>query len=192
MQYLLREISITFVTKIHCMSPNTELILGIIIAVILAGTLAYLFWKQRKEAAAIEKKNEDGQGIDTRQLQLQAYERLILLTDRIALPNLVNRVNQSGLNAREMQLLLLQSIKQEYEHNITQQIYVSSQAWDAVRNFKEQNLLIVNQVASILPVEASGHDLNKSLLELIAQNPKASLHHVVSDALSYEAKKLMR
>jgi hypothetical protein len=174
------------------MSPNTELILGIIIAVILAGTLAYLFWKQRKEAASNEKKKETGPGIDTRQLQLQAYERMILLTDRIALPNLVNRVNQSGLSARETQMLLTQSIKQEYEHNITQQIYVSSEAWDAVRNFKEQNLMIVNQVASYLPADASGHDLNKSILELIAQNPKASLHNVVSDALSYEAKKLMR
>ena len=174
------------------MSPNTELTLGIIIAVILAGTLAYLFWKQRKEAASNEKTKDNGQGIDTHQLQLQAYERLILLTDRIALPNLVNRVNQSNLNARETQMLLTQSIKQEYEHNITQQIYVSSEAWDAVRNFKEQNLMIVNQVASYLPADASGHDLNKSILELIAQNPKASLHNIVSDALSYEAKKLMR
>ncbi|MBS1933079.1 MAG: hypothetical protein JST96_03700 [Bacteroidetes bacterium] len=174
------------------MSPTTELVWGIVIAVILAGTLAYLFWKQRKEAKENEQKKNDDQGIDTRQLQLQAYERLILLTDRIALPNLVNRVNQPGLNAREMQLLLTQSIKQEYEHNITQQIYVSPEAWDAVRNFKEQNLLIINKVASFLPAEASGLDLNKSLLELISQNPQASLHNVVSDALSYEAKKLMR
>ncbi|MBS1915313.1 MAG: hypothetical protein JST87_03490 [Bacteroidetes bacterium] len=174
------------------MSPTTELVWGIVIAVILAGTLAYLFWKQRKEAKENEQKKNDDQGIDTRQLQLQAYERLILLTDRIALPNLVNRVNQPGLNAREMQLLLTQSIKQEYEHNITQQIYVSPEAWGAVRNFKEQNLLIINQVASFLPAEASGLDLNKSLLELISQNPQASLHNVVSDALSYEAKKLMR
>src|SRR5579871_2053327 len=166
------------------MSPNTELIWGIVIAVILAGTLAYLFWKQRKEAKENEQKKNDEQGIDTRQLQLQAYERLILLTDRIALPNLVNRVNQPGLNTREMQLLLTQSIKQEFEHNITQQIYVSPQAWDAVRNFKEQNLLIINQVASFLSPDASGLDLNKSLLELISQNPQASLHNVVSDALS--------
>jgi hypothetical protein len=174
------------------MSPTTELVWGIVIAVILAGTLAYLFWKQSKEAKENEQKKSDGPGVDTRQLQLQAYERLILLTDRIALPNLINRVNQPGLNAREMQLLLTQSIKQEFEHNITQQIYVSPEAWDAVRNFKEQNLLIINQVGSFLPANASGLDLNKSLLELISQNPQASLHNVVSDALSYEAKKLMR
>jgi heme/copper-type cytochrome/quinol oxidase subunit 2 len=172
------------------MSTN-EMILAISIAVLLAGSLAYLFWKQRKEANQPEKQKEQTPGINTKQLQLQAYERLILLTDRIALPNLINRLNQQGLSATEMQILLMQATKQEFEHNITQQIYVSPEAWDALRNFKEQNLLVINQVASFLPQDATGMDLNKSLLEVLIQNPKASLHNIVSDALSYEAKKLM-
>ncbi len=171
---------------------STELYWSIAIAVLLAGTLAYLFWKQRKDAKQNEGKTPNDLPVATKQLQLQAYERLTLLTDRIALPNLVNRVNQPGLSAREMQSLIAQTIRQEYEHNITQQIYVSAEAWDAVRNLKEQNLLIVNQVASFLPENATGLDLNKSLLELTMQNPKASLHHVVAEALSFEAKKLMR
>jgi hypothetical protein len=129
--------------------------------------------------------------IPSRQLQLQAYERLILLTDRIALPNLIARVNTPGLSARDMQSLLTHSIRQEFEHNITQQIYVSTEAWGVVRDYKEQNLMIVNQVASFLPEEATGTDLNRSLLDLLVQNPKASLQNVVSEALSYEAKKLM-
>jgi hypothetical protein len=176
------------------MISNTELIWGIVIAVVLAGSLAILFWKQRKEAGVSAKKratNLTGE-ISTRQLQLQAYERLIIFTDRIALPNLVNRLSQPGISARDMQLLLIQTIKLEFEHNVSQQIYVNAEAWDAVRNFKEQNLLIINQVASYLPVEATGNDLSKNLLELMIQNPKASLHNVVSDALSYEAKKLMK
>lgn len=173
------------------LSP-TELYWSIAIAVLLAGTLAFLFWKQRKEAKQPFSKGADELPLATKQLQLQAYERLTLLTDRIALPNLVNRVNQPGLSAKEMQLLLAQTIRNEFEHNITQQIYVSAEAWDAIKNLKEQNLLIVNQVASFLPENATGLDLNKSLLELTMQNPKASLHTVVAEALSYEAKKLMR
>jgi len=169
-----------------------ELMWGLAIAVLLSGSLAYLFWKQRKEAKENESKSPASQPVATKQLQLQAYERLLLLTDRIALPNLVNRVNQPGLSAREMQSLLSQAIRQEFEHNITQQIYVTPEAWDAVKNLKEQNLLIVNQVGSFLPENATGLDLNKSLLELTMQNPKASLHSVVSEALSYEAKKLMK
>ena len=171
---------------------TNELLLGIAIAVLLSGSLAYLFWKQRKEVKQQIKEKGENPGINTRQMQLQAYERLMLLTDRIALPNLINRVNQQGLSAKEMQFLLIQSIKQEFEHNITQQIYVSPESWDAVRNFKEQNMLIINQVASFLPESATGMDLNKSLLELIMQNPKTSLQNIVADALSYEAKKVMK
>jgi len=172
-------------------SPN-ELFIALGIATLLAGALAFLLWKQRKEAkAGIQAMPEKSAQTSLKPLQLQAYERLILLTDRIALPNLINRMNQPGLSAKEMQALLTQSTRQEFEHNITQQIYVSPEAWDAVRNYKEQNLLIINQVASFLPPEASALDLNKSLLDLLVQNPKASLQNIVADALSFEAKKIM-
>jgi len=172
-----------------------EMIWPIVIAVLLGGTLAFLFWKQRKDAKKVmEPKSNTNESISavTQQLQLQAYERLILLTDRIALSNLISRVNQPGLSAKEMQLLLTQSIRQEYEYNVTQQIYVSAEAWEAVRSLKDQNMLIVNQVASFLPAEATGQDLNRSILEMLMQNPKASLHNIVADVLSFEAKKLMK
>ncbi|MBS1662409.1 MAG: hypothetical protein JST68_15300 [Bacteroidetes bacterium] len=170
------------------------LFIAVIFALLVAGALVFLFLKQRKELKLAQQQGpaEAPNTAATRQLQLQAYERLILLTDRIALPNLIQRVNTPGLSSREMQSLLTHSIRQEFEHNITQQIYVSAEAWDAVRNFKEQNLLIINQIGSFLPEEASGGDLNKHLLDLLVQNPQASLQNVVSDALSYEAKKLMQ
>jgi hypothetical protein len=171
-----------------------ELIGALAIAVVLGGALAWLFWKQRRDAKKVSQPNQTNDTMNPAayQLQLQAYERLILLTERIALNNLVNRVNQPGLSAREMQALLTQTIRQEFEYNVTQQIYVTPEAWDAVRNLKDQNMLIVNQVASFLPAEATGQDLNRSLLEMLMQNPKASLHTVVSEVLSYEAKKLMK
>jgi hypothetical protein len=178
------------------MDSNTLYISATVFALLLAGTLAWLFIKQRRQMKEAEKKPATDQkppadGLPSRQLQLQAYERLILLTDRIALPNLIQRVNQPGLSAREMQSLLTLSIRQEFEHNITQQLYVSPEAWDAVRNYKDQNLLIVNQVGSFLPEGAGGNDLNRQLLDLLMQNPKASLQNVVSEALSYEAKKIL-
>lgn len=169
---------------------TTELLIGIGIAVILGGTLAYLFWKERKKAAGSSTPQRE-KAPGSMPLQLQAYERLILLSERISLPNLINRTNQPGMTARDLQMLLTQSIKQEFEHNVTQQIYVTSEAWDAVRNLKEQNIHIINQVASFLPPDASGTDLSKYLLEMLMQNPKASLHGIVSEVLSYEAKKLL-
>lgn len=174
------------------MLSTNEYIISISFAVILAAILAYIFWIQRKQAKFGKTTNNlEPNTSSTMQLKLQAYERLILLADRISLPNLINRSNQPGLSVREMQNLLIQTIRQEFDHNITQQIYVSPEAWDAIRNLKEQNILIINQVSSYLPDTATGQDLNKSLLEMVMQNPKAALHHIVSDALSFEAKKVM-
>lgn len=166
---------------------------AILIALALGGTLAYIFWRENKKSRKVgtDQPRPDS-SINPVHLQLQAYERLILLTERIALPNLISRMNQPGTGGRDMQMLLTQTIRQEFDHNITQQLYVSTEAWDAVRNLKDQNIHIINQVASYLPQEMSGTDLNKQLLEMLVQNPKVSLHSIVAEVLSFEAKKLMR
>lgn len=170
----------------------TQLIIQLSIALILGGSLAYLLWKQRQQSKKLTAENPKVlDTVTTLPLQLQAYERLILLVDRIALHSVISRANQHGIELKEMQFLLINAIKQEYDHNVTQQIYVSNEAWEAVRNLKEQNIHIINQVASFLPPDASGTDLNKQLLEMMANNPKVSLHNVVSEVLSFEAKKLM-
>lgn len=126
------------------------------------------------------------------QMQLQAYERLVLLTERISLPNLISRLNQPGISAYEMKVILAENIKQEFEYNSTQQLYVSPISWDAVRNLKEQNIMIVHKVAEMLPPEASGSDLNKKILELVMSQPGGALHEMVLQALNFEAKKLMQ
>jgi hypothetical protein len=91
-----------------------------------------------------------------------------------------------------MQVLLLESVKQEYEYNTSQQIYVSPTAWEAVKNLKDQNMLIINQVGATLPAEASGLDMNRRLLEYMMNSKKGSLHEIVMEALNYEAKKVMK
>ena len=168
----------------------------LLIALALGGTLAYLFWKQRKDAKSTQESRvkpiQDEGATATRQMQLAAYERVILLVDRIALPNLISRLNEPGLSSRDMQMVLVHNIKQEFEYNVTQQIYVAPEAWEAIRNLKDQNILIISQIASYLPAEASGQDLNRAILEMLAQNPKASLHNIVADVLSFEARKLMQ
>lgn len=124
-------------------------------------------------------------------LRLQAYERLVLLTERISLPNLVTRLNQAGISAVEMKMILNEHIRQEFDYNSTQQLYVSQASWDAVRNLKEQNIMLVNRVAASLPPDASSSDLNKKLLEVVLNEPNA-LHDSVLQALNHEAKKMMQ
>ncbi|MBS1626752.1 MAG: hypothetical protein JSR09_00570 [Bacteroidetes bacterium] len=168
---------------------DITLVLSTVIAVLIASFLGFLFWLQRKEhKRELENANNNKGNVS---LQLQAYERLTLLIDRIALPNLIARVNEPGLSVKEMQLLLYQNIKHEFDYNITQQIYVSKNAWDAVKNLKEQNMLIINQLANLLPANATGLDLNKLLLEYTMNDAKGNIHEVVSEVLSYEAKKLL-
>jgi hypothetical protein len=141
-----------------------------------------------------KKPKPTGDGYTSRPLQLQAYERLVMLTERITIPNLVSRAiqQQQGSDARQMQILLIESIKQEYEYNTTQQIYVSPVAWEAVRNLKDQNMLIINQVGAALPPDASGLDFSRKLLEYTMNSKKGALHEIVMEALNYEAKKILK
>jgi hypothetical protein len=90
-----------------------------------------------------------------------------------------------------MQILLLEHIKQEFEYNASQQVYVSKVTWDAVRNLRDQSMLIINQVSNLLSPEARATELNKKLLEVMINHEDAALHTIVLDALSHEAKKLM-
>lgn len=167
------------------MDVTTGLIICIVMLVV--GIVLYLLFQRKND------RRDTGQNGDsaTRTLRLQAYERLTLLVDRIALPNLISRVNQSGVTARDMQFLLTRSLKEEFDYNISQQIYVTPDAWNAVKNLKEQNQLVVNQLANALPPNATGLDLNKLLLEYLMTDKKGQLHEVVSEVLSYEAKKLL-
>jgi hypothetical protein len=162
--------------------------ISLIVAVIALFTAIFALLQKNKP---LENKTADDNFM-TKPLRLQAYERLVLLCERISLPSLISRVSIPGISAREMQMLLIESIKQEYEYNISQQVYVSTLAWDAVRNLRDQSMLVVNQIANVLPSNASAGDLNKQLLEVIMNNQERALHTIVLDTLNEEAKRLMK
>lgn len=126
-----------------------------------------------------------------RALQLQAYERLVILTERIALPNLINRIYQPHFSAKEMQSLLLENIRQEFDYNTSQQIYVSQKAWEGVRSLRDQNMLIINSIAKTLSPDASAGDLNRQIIEAMMSEEKAALHSYVSATLNEEAKRIL-
>jgi len=167
---------------------DKQTIMIIIVAVAAGyGVLYSIMVLTKKDKKEVTKTNS---GISA-QVQLQAYERLILLVDRIALPNIIARLGKESMSARDMQQLLVQSIREEFDYNITQQIYVTPEAWSAVKNLKEQNMLIINQFANTLPPNATGLDLNKLLLQFLMTDKKGTLHEVVSEVLSYEAKQVL-
>jgi len=76
-------------------------------------------------------------------LKVQAYERFLLYLERIQLPQLVKRVYVPGMEKVTFHLQLLQNVREEFEHNLAQQLYVSNSTWNAVSNAKEE---LVNQI----------------------------------------------
>ena len=105
-------------------------------------------------------------------MQVEAYQRLVLFLERIAPNNIVMRLNNPGLPYGAFQAKLLETIRQEYEHNLAQQIFVSREAWEITKNSKEEVLKIINMAASNLPPDAMANDLSKNIFEITAQLEK--------------------
>jgi pantothenate kinase len=169
------------------MLENTNI--TIIAAVIIVCFLGIYLFVYKSEIRA-QKKEEKKPDVD-KSLQLQAYERLTILAERLSLKNLVSRISPAGMQADVYHSLLVESIKHEYDYNLSQQLYVSSQAWQAITNLKEQNIFIIHQLSNTLPPNSTGIDLVKRVLELLDADPKTSLHTIVLDTLRFDAKKIL-
>ena len=100
-------------------------------------------------------------------LQLQAYERLCMLLERISPDNLVIRKNAAGLTVMDFQQILFAEINNEYTHNISQQVYVSTKAWANVKKAVELLKMNINKSAAELRGQevAVSTDLAKKILE---------------------------
>lgn len=97
-------------------------------------------------------------------LKLQAYERLIVFIERINPSNLFIRLHQPGISLTALQATILNEIRSEYQHNITQQLYISSATWDVVKKLKDDTIAMVNNGVKSLPEDATGIDLSKKVL----------------------------
>ncbi len=118
-------------------------------------------------------------------LRLQAYERLIIFIERINPANLLVRLHQQGIGVKELQNLLLNDIKAEYQHNIAQQLYVDSVSWSFVRKLKDDTIAMINNVAQGLPENATGVEISKKVLQHmsgIEENPyDLTIDHLKKD-----------
>lgn len=101
-------------------------------------------------------------------VRLQAYERCVLFVDRIAIGNLVLRVHKSNMTAKMLHQELLRTLREEFDHNITQQIYISDKAWEQVKWAKEETIKLVNLASEKVPETGSGVELSKKIFEFNA------------------------
>ena len=103
----------------------------------------------------------------TTPLRLQAYERLSLFCERINLPSLMLRTRQEAMNAAQFKATLLLSIQQEYEYNITQQVYVSDQLWEIVKIARDDSVNTVSLAAELVDNHADSIELAQAIVSIL-------------------------
>ena len=122
-------------------------------------------------------------------LRLQAYERIVLLLERISPDSMILRISSQDLSSRQLLSELHSNIKSEYDHNLAQQVYISNEAWEKVKMAKNQIINLINDTAAEVKPDASGPTLAKLILERLTElkNPPSQL---AIDYLKQEVKTL--
>ena len=108
-------------------------------------------------------------------LRLQAYERMALFLERIDPNQLVMRIHTGGLTVSQEQNLLLTAIRSEFEHNLSQQIYISDNVWQKVCDAKGDIEAIINTVAGDYDKDADSREFAETVLAVASQKPVVEL-----------------
>jgi hypothetical protein len=120
-------------------------------------------------------------------IRLQAYERLTLFLERISPDNLVMRIGKDQLTVKQLQNQMLKTIRSEFDHNVSQQIYVSPQAWEVVKSARENIVKLINTTAQGLKSDDPAIKLSRNLLEKIMEQEHAPTK-VATDYLKREVR----
>ena len=105
-------------------------------------------------------------------LRIQAYERSTLYLERIDPNNLIMRTHQPGMTAKMLHAHLVKTIRDEYEHNMVQQIYVTHRAWNQLKQAKEESVKIINMAMNQMKETSSGMDLSSVIFEIVSKLDK--------------------
>jgi hypothetical protein len=142
---------------------------------------AYLILKtyldSRLKSDSVEASRKDHE--ITLPLRLQAYERMVLFLERISPAQLVFRVKRNEMSPAQFQNALILTIREEYEHNIAQQIYLSTEAWNLVRNAKEDIVRHINTAFIDMDEKAGANDMAQRILEEWSKQEKNAVHSAI-------------
>ncbi len=156
-------------------------ILKILIPPVIVGVVVYILMKKQHEKelkliSILKPKETKAQensmvasGFNERQiilpLKIQAYERITLFLERIEPSSLVMRIHKPGMSAKLLHADLLKAIREEYDHNVSQQMYVSNNGWNLVVQAKEETVNIINSGLNKVDDSATGIDLSRAIFE---------------------------
>ena len=150
-------------------------LLSFTIPSIITGAVAYYFFltytksEEKKLRLAMLKSNQK----QALPIKLQAYERMTLFLERINPSSLIIRVNSINNDKNAYSVSLINSIEQEFEHNIAQQIYISEKCWSVIVASKNATIHIIKKTADDTSI-TTAQALRESILKIILNNSSPS------------------
>lgn len=158
------------------------LILAVLATIALTGYIYYLLTKhyfdnQQKTQMLQMRVDEHREAVKlVTPIRLQAYERMALYLERISPDSLVLRCYQPGMSTQLLQGVMTKTIRDEWEHNLSQQVYISSEAWNRIRQAKDEMVGIINSAAITIPENADPTRLASAVFATTeeSQRPTAS------------------
>lgn len=137
-------------------------------AVVVFLTAYYIIRNQSRETLqklALETRKQN-QNLVT-PIRLQAYERMVLFLERISPNQLIVNLNQPNMSAHALRADMLATINQEFAYNISQQVYISAQAWNVIKVVKEQVVQLINAHYELMPEHAMATELSRAIIETL-------------------------
>lgn len=146
--------------------------------------IMHKFYKSEAEKRLWELKRLSQKEISP--LRMRAYERLALLLERTTPEHMLIELNLTEITPLQLQQHLMKTIRQEYDHNISQQIYVSDEVWILIENAKSQTITFINTIAQQIPENSSSLDYAKALITAYRSNGDTP-NDIAMQALKKEA-----
>jgi len=148
---------------------------------LITGLIAYYFFKEHT-------KNEDGRRrfllkkdmqVNAMPLRLQAYERMAIFLERISPSKLITRVRPTSSDKESYEELLVANIEQEFEHNLSQQIYITDDCWNIICAAKNATIQLIRKASKLETTDSANKLREVVLTEVISKRPPSDT------ALSY-------
>ena len=167
-------------------------ILKIVLPALIVFVTAYFLFRNMLENDR-RRREFEFRALQTKEMtpiKLQAYERLTLLLERISPESMLIRHTTQDLTVGQYHQVLLTAIRQEYEHNLSQQIYVTEVLWQTIRGAKEKLIVIINRSAEELDQLSAGYELGKKIFSNYLEEDPAPIALALSE-LKKEVRKFM-
>jgi hypothetical protein len=146
----------TFLEILKFTIPSAIMIVGVVI-------MMNKLFRQEGERRVFEIKRMNSNVVVP--AKMRAYERLVMFLERITPESMFGRFNITGLNNIQLQQMLVQAVRNEFEHNLSQQIYIGEDAWLMVKNARESIVQFINACAAKCEPSADAMQLATVLLE---------------------------